>query len=118
MIKLVPFIPADAVIISGDRTNTEAANLNQIAGPAFTLIEDNRPIACGGYRIHGVAEAWCALGEQAKGKNLLTVIRRIKKEMDRQQRKEQLYKIYAENTESENFLEHLGFVKKNGIFVR
>jgi hypothetical protein len=106
------------VILTKDRTSSELAVLNQISGPAFTLVDGNEPIACAGYRIHGIAEAWCALSEEAKDKYLLMVIRRMKKEMDKIQRKEQLYKIYAESDISDNFLEHLGFVKQGNIFVR
>lgn len=118
MIKLKPYLPTDAVILTGDRMCAELAQLNQISGPGFTLCDGNRPLASGGVRIYGVAEAWFVLGDEAKEKYLLMVMRKIKKELEKIQRREKLYKIYAEDTKSENFLQHLRFVKKNNIFVR
>lgn len=118
MIRTKLYLPADLVILSGERLCAEDARLNQIAGPAFTIVDNGRPIACGGIRIDGVGEAWCVLSEQARNEKLKSVMKIIKSKIDEYQREEKLYKMFAVNVASENFLRHLGFVKNNNVFER
>ncbi len=115
--KTIEFTAADELIITGNRNGVESANLNQISGPSFTLIDD-KPIACGGFRIHGVAEAWFVMSKEAREKHLKAVIRACKEKLEQMQRDEKIFQMYARSDISDNFLQHLGFEKKDNIFVR
>ena len=50
--------------------------------------------------------------------NLMPVMRIIKAKLDEMQRGEKLFRLYAENAVSDNFLTHLGFENNKNIFVR
>ena len=117
--EIVEFTAADECIVSGDRNRVDSANLNQISGPAFTILDsDGVPIACGGLRVSGTAEAWFQMNKVAEKQHLKTVMRQCKKRLEEMQRDEKIYQMYARCDISENFLEHLGFKKVNDIFVR
>ena len=117
--KTINFAAADEVIITGDRNRTDNANLNQVSGPAFTILDnDGKPIACGGMRIQGVAEAWYQMNQIAEKEHLKYVMRQCKEKLEEMQREEKIFQMYAKNVISENFLEHLGFEKAYNIFTR
>lgn len=112
--KTIPFAAADEVIITGDRNRTDNANLNQQVGPAFTILDTNgNPIACGGLRIQGVAEAWFEMNNVAREKHLKTVIKQCKEKLLEMQRDNKIFRMFARCDKSENFLEHLEFIKQN-----
>ena len=117
-IEIVPFVPADEIIISGNRERTDSANLNQVSGPAYTVLLKGKPIASGGLRIHGICEAFFMMSKEAEKEHLKTVMEQCKKKLEEMQRQEKIYQMYARCDISENFLEHLGFEKVNDIFVR
>ena len=117
-IEIVPFVPADEIIISGNRERTDSANLNQVSGPAYTVLLKGKPIASGGLRVHGICEAFFMMSKETEKEHLKTVMEQCKKKLEEMQRQEKIYQMYARCDISENFLEHLGFEKVNDIFVR
>ena len=117
MTEIKPFLPADAAIILGDRNCTEDANYNHATGPGFTLLKDNRPIASAGIRIYGVGELWAILSDEAKDKNILSFMKKFRKQLEDTKRAEKIAKLYAESTVSDIFIEHFGLTKRDNIFV-
>jgi len=114
--KTIAFAAADEVIITGDRTRTDSANFNQVSGPAFTILDNNgNPIACGGLRIKGIAEAWFQINKEKK--QLVYIMKKCREKLNAMQREEKICQMFAMSDNSENWLEHLGF-KKEDIFVR
>lgn len=118
MIESKLFLPADAAIISGNRECGDRANSDLIAGPAWTIVDGKKILACGGVRVLGIGEAWFLASEEAKSDKLMAVMRIVKEKLKEMRAAEKLYRIFAENEISENFLKHLGFEKKDNIFVR
>ena len=117
MSEIKPFIPADAVKITGDKTCLPAAELNLASGPGFTIFDGKKILACGGVRIYGIGEAWFLMAPGNEGR-IKSIMRQTRETLEGIQRDRELYKIYAENIVSETFIKHLGFEKKNGIFLR
>ena len=118
MIEVKKFLPADAVIITQDRMLAEKASWNGTAGPGFTVLNDGKPIACGGIRVHGCGVAWFAFNEEAQKNHLRTVIKEAKEKLEEMQRDNELCEVYAESEDTDVWLKHLGFHKKNNLFVR
>jgi len=112
------FIPADAILLTGDRSVAVQANHNLAAGPGWTILKDGKPIAAGGIRVHGVGTAWFMMSEEAKKKHLKSVIRIVKAKFDEMHRGQELCEVYAEVGASRNLLEHLGFEKRGDIYLR
>ena len=117
-IQVKQFLPADQVIITGNRECAELACHNQVAGPGFTIMDGNRPIACGGIRVVGVGIAWFAMTEEARTNNPMLVIRKAKKKIEEMQRQQELCELFAESRSCDKWLEHLGFHKVENIFLR
>ena len=109
--------PKDAIAICGDETKWPQANLNQSSGPAFSLFEDGTLLGCGGVRVYGVGEPWCMFTKEARTNKKTTILKATKQQLDIMCREHKLWRLFAETTVSESFLEHLGF-KKQELFVR
>ena len=107
MIK--PYEPQDAIDLCGDETKRAAANLNQLAGPAFTLFLDKKPIACGGVRIYGVGELWMLTNDENRKKHIKSIYRASKEEINKMIRENHLWRVMAERNEADTWLKHLGF---------
>lgn len=124
-VDLKPYLPADGIILSGDRSRAEQANFNQSAGPAFTLFLDGAMVAAGGVRL-SVGEAWFILSgylrEQLNHVNYRPekrqILRTCQQMLEQMTRDEGLYRLYAEARIAEGFCEALGFEKKDNIYVR
>lgn len=117
MIEVIKFTPADIAIITGDRTRASIANHNCVAGPGYTVLVDGKPIACGGIRVHGCGVAWFAFSKEAEKEHLKTIIREAKKKLEEMQRENELCEVFAVSEDTDTWLKHLGFKKKD-IFVR
>ncbi len=117
MIDIVKYAAADVPIITGDRSKIGIANHNQVAGPGFTVLEDGKPIASGGIRTFGVGAAWFVFGKEAKEKHLKMIIKNAREKLDEMQRENELCEVFALSEDTDTWLKHLGFVKKD-IFVR
>jgi len=107
MIK--PYEPQDAIDLCGDETKRAAANLNQLAGPAFTLFLDKKPIACGGVRIYGVGELWMLTNDKNRKNHIKDILRASRKQIDKMIYENSLWRIMAERNEADAWLRHLGF---------
>lgn len=107
MIK--PYDPQDAVDLCGDESKRAQANLNQLAGPAFTLFLDRKPIACGGVRIYGVGETWMLTNNENRKNHIKEILRASKEQIDKMIHKNSLWRIMAERNEADAWLRHLGF---------
>lgn len=88
------------------------ANDWEIAGPAFTIVLDGRPIACGGFALYdkSFAECWAFILQTEHG---IVVYRNILKkfrEMIEQHKFRRLQALVIDNFESgTKLIEHLGF---------
>ena len=113
---VVPFLPSDAVLLTGNREIADKANYNQTAGPGFTILgEDGKPIASGGIRVYSVGMAWFILNKEAA--HLTAVIREAKIKLEEMQRNEKICELYAESDNGDVLLKHLGFKKKDNIWT-
>ncbi len=118
--KIEPYIYSHGLAIQGDDI-LQGAALNQISGPAFTLMTDEKKpkvLACGGVRIQGLGEAWAIYDKEALKdfpKTLLAASRDALTEMIAEER---LIRVFAESSVSDKWLKSLGFVKQENIFVR
>lgn len=113
-----PFLPADQVIITGNRNHAELACHNQVAGPGFTILDGKTPIACGGIRVQGVGIAWFAMTEEARKKHSMSVFSKAKKKIEEMQREQELCELFATSEDCDSWLKHLGFHKVENIFLR
>jgi len=111
-----PFILDHYREMGGDNLN--AAILNQVSGPAFTLREHGRILAIGGIRVAGIGQAWAFLTEQAK-RNPKAFLRAARATMTECMATERLYRIYTEATvDKPTFFKHLGFAQQDNLWVR
>lgn len=119
------FLPADAIILTGDRDRADEANYNQTAGPAESLFIDGKLICSGGIRVT-VGESWAIFSEEAKAmlaqkehsSKLKAVLKTLREQMESMQREHQLTRLFAEPIVSERFCKAMGFKKQNNIYVR
>lgn len=112
------FLPADAIILTGDRNQTDLANLRQTTGPGYSLFINGKLAACGGVRITGIGEAWFLGDKEALKRYTKTIIKKSREQLDDWAREHQLCRMYAVSDISDKFLETLGFKKQNRIFAR
>jgi hypothetical protein len=117
MSEIKGYHPDDAIAICGDESKRQYANLNQSAGPAYSLFLGSKLLGCGGVRIYGIGEAWCMFTDDAIKNNKKTILRASQEQMEIMVRENKLWRLFAETKVNENFLEHLGF-KKATILVR
>lgn len=117
MLKVKPYIAADAAIITVNRDIVSSANHNQAAGPGFTVFDGKKPIACGGIRVHGVGMAWFLMNDGVK-KHPVAIIRKAKEAIEQMQRENELCEVFAVSDNADKWLETLGFKKINNIFIR
>lgn len=119
MIETKPYNPRDALELCGDESKLPQANLNQTAGPAYSLFLDKKLIACGGVRIYGIAELWLIKSKEFGENHTKTILRASKEQIDLMIRENHLWRLLAETDNGENFLEHLGFIKsKKRLYTR
>ena len=104
-----PYDPDDAIKLCGDESKRDAANLNQSAGPAFSLFLDKKVIACGGVRIYGIAELWMLTNNEYRKKYIKEILRASKEQVDSMIRENHLWRVMAERNEADAWLKHLGF---------
>ncbi len=117
MIK--PYDPEDAIKLCGDESKRDAANLNQSAGPAFSLFLDKKPIACGGVRIYGLGEMWMLTTDEYRKKHIKTIMKATKEQIDLMVRENHLWRLMAERNEADAWLKHLGFKESDKrLFTR
>lgn len=104
--------------MTDDLSGLSAACLNQISGPAFTLIDGGQILAIGGIRVQGIGQAWAMMAPEA-AKRTKTVIRTARAVIEESMVKERLYRVYAEATvDKPAWFKHLGFVQSHNLFVR
>lgn len=117
MIK--PYDPQDAVDLCDDETVRAQADLNRLAGPAYSLFLDKKIIACGGVRIYGVGEMWMLTNDENRKNHIKEILRASKKQIDKMIRKQKLWRIMAERNETGAWLKHLGFKESDKrLFTR
>lgn len=117
MIK--PYDPNDAIKLCGDESKRDAANLNQSAGPAFSLFLDKKIIACGGVRIYGLGEMWMLTTDEYRKKHIKSIMRATKEQIDLMVRENHLWRLMAERNEADAWLKHLGFKESDKrLFTR
>lgn len=85
--------------------------MNQVAGPAFSLFSDRKPIACGGVRIYGVGEMWMISNDENRKNHIREIMRASKEQIDKMIRENHLWRVMAERNEADAWLKHLGFVE-------
>jgi len=113
MIKFLKFNPEDACKILGSVDEVNAARINQISGPAYTAVDDDRILGCGGIRVLGVGEVWALYSEEAKAKKKDLLVH-TRYWLDRMMREKSLYRLWSECPEplpNQNFLKHMDFRK-------
>lgn len=118
--RIVPYIYSHALAIQGDDIEQGAA-LNQVTGPAFTVMTDEKDpkvLGCGGIRIQGLGEAWAMYDKEALTDFPKTLLGASQDALTEMIAEERLIRVFAEASGSEKWLEHLGFVKQDNIFVR
>ena len=99
-------------------TKVMIANVNICTGTAVSYFKDGKFWAVGGIRYIGLGEAWGISSPEARRELTKSELRYIKKEIVERQRDElNLWRVFAVNKISENFLEHLGFAKQDNIFL-
>lgn len=119
MTEIKKYSPNDAIFLSQDESKRAAAHLNQVAGPAFTLFSDKKPIACGGVRIYGVGELWMISNDKNRKNHIKSIYSTSKKEIEKMIRENHLWRVMAERNESDAWLKHLGFSEsKKKLFTR
>lgn len=117
MIK--PYDPEDAIKLCGDESKRPQANLNQSAGPAFSLFKDKKIIACGGVRIWGLGEMWMLTTDEYRKKHIKSIMRATKEQIDLMVRENHLWRLMAERNEADAWLKHLGFKESDKrLFTR
>lgn len=90
------------------------ANGNIVTGTAQTFREDGEIIGVGGIRHIGIGEGWCISSPENRRPSVLRLVaRNFKRIRD----EKQLWRIFASSKISENFLQHLGFVKNEDFHV-
>lgn len=119
MTEIKSYNPQDAIELCGDKTKLPEANLNQTAGPAYSLFLDKKLIACGGVRCYGVGELWLVTNDEQRKKHTKTILKVSREQIDFMVRENHLWRLLAETKISENFLKHLGFVEsEKKLFTR
>ena len=119
MIEIKPYNPQDAIDLCGDESKRDAANLNQTAGPAYSLFLDKKLVACGGMRIYGVAELFLITSDEYRKKHIKTILKASREQIDIMVRENHIWRLLAETKISDNFLKHLGFVESDKkLFMR
>ncbi len=92
------------------------ANGNIQTGTAETFREDGKIVGVGGIRHIGIGEAWCITPPTIRDQPV-RLLRQVKKSFDQIRNDKELWRIFAESKISENFLQHIGFVKNEGFHV-
>jgi hypothetical protein len=112
----------DALPLMEDKELIAWAKLNEVAGPGFTWFADEKVMGCGGIRTAGIGEAWAVFSPEVKSckKDLLILTRENFKHIIEQLN---LWQVFATtkdiSPEQSNFLEHLGFVKRECyVYIR
>lgn len=119
MTEIKPYNPDDAIELCGDESQRPNANLNQSAGPAYSLYLDKKLIACGGVRCYGVGELWLLTNDKYRQKHIKEILKASRQQIDLMIRENHLWRLMAETKVSDNFLEHLGFVEsEKKLFTR
>lgn len=119
MSEIKPYSPDDAIFLYGDESKRAAAHLNQVAGPAFSLFSNRKPIACGGVRIYGVGEMWMLSNNENRKSHIRDIFRASKEQIDLMIRENHLWRIVAERNEADAWLKHLGFIEsEKKLFTR
>ncbi len=113
---LRPFLLDHYRAIGGDNLN--AAIVNRVTGPAFTLFDGREILGMGGIRVQGIGQAWILLmpGAERRAK---TILRYSRAAIEEAMAREKVYRLYAEaSVEKPAWFKHLGFVQQNNLYVR
>jgi hypothetical protein len=96
-----------------------AACLNQISGPAFTLMDDGKVLAIGGIQVQGIGQAWAMLSEEARPRDVVeAVIPAARAAIERAMAQEKLFRVFAwASVDAPGWFKRLGFVPQQ-LFVR
>jgi hypothetical protein len=98
-----------------DQAKRLIANVNICSGTAETLFdEDGNIFMVFGIRYIGLGEAWMACIPQRRTPALY---RTAAEHFNRLRDTHNLWRIFAESKISENFIEHLGFKKADGMHI-
>lgn len=87
------------------------ARLNAETGTAQSYFIDGDLVACGGIRMAGLGEAWLVAKPDLLTGHKKTLFKETKREIQSAQQ-QGVWCLFASNKISANFLEHLGFRKK------
>lgn len=93
------------------------ANVNICTGTAYSYYKEGKFWGVGGIRYTGLGEAWLIGMPETRKELIMPEFYFIKDEFRRQRDELNLWRIFAENRISEDFLRHLGFEKKDNILV-
>lgn len=112
-----PFIIDHYRALMGDE-NLNAAIVNVLSGPGFTLIDGGQILAIGGVRVQGIGQAWAMLAPGAEHR-AKTIIKTARAVIEESMKREKLYRLYAEaSVDKPAWFKHLGFKQQNNLFVR
>ncbi len=120
------FTSSDMIAIMGEDTllRRAQADLNQCAGPAFTLFHGKEPIMCGGVRNQGVGEAWFIARpedlQRLDSKNFdaekRQMVRYVRVYLDKIAREYGFYRLWGNCDISKRFMAAVGFTQvENGF---
>lgn len=115
------FLPEHLIALCKENADVERLNsaiINQISGPAFTLIEDGKILGCGGLRVAGVAQAWAYFSTDALKDKPKTILKESRAAVNEMIAENRIYRVYADPDADDSWFEHLGFVKQEKVFVR
>jgi len=86
------------------------ANINIITGTAQSIFEDGKLFAVGGIRYVGIGEAWMITPPEVRESKNLSLLRRSRQTFISDRDDHNLWRVFADNSISDNFLKHLQFV--------
>jgi hypothetical protein len=115
------FLPAHLIALCKENADVERLNgaiINQISGPAFTLVEDGKILGCGGIRTAGIGQAWAYFSRDALKDKPRTILQESRAAMNEMIAENRIYRVYADPEAGDDWFKHLGFVKQEKVFVR
>ncbi len=95
---------------------TFLANLNINSGVAEAYEKDGQIIGVGGIRYVGLGEAWCMATPMLR-RDKFQLFRLASNNFKKIVRDKNLWRVFANNTISENFIKHLGFAKSDNTLI-
>jgi len=119
-VRIEPYTVEHLLALGAD---SNQAIVNQITGPAYTLMTDEKHphiLGCCGIRITGVAQAWAMPDPVAMKEHPILLARKARIAIDECLQEEKIYRCYAEASEGVDakFFNHFGFRNSDRLYVR